>query len=56
MDGKKEILSRAKDLKNIEDFRRMFISPDLTRKQQKVNKELRVEFKKFREQGEIIAR
>jgi len=56
MDGKKEILSRAKDLKNVEDFKRMFISPDLTRKQQKVDKELRTELKKFREQGETAAK
>ena len=56
LDGKKEILSRAKDLKNVEKFKRMFISPDLTRKQQKVDKELRTELKKFREQGESTAK
>ena len=56
LDGKKEILSRAKDLKNAENFKRMFISPDLTRKQQKVDKELRTELKKFREQGESTAK
>ena len=38
LDGKKKILSRAKDLKNVENFKRMFISPDLTRRQQKVDK------------------
>ena len=41
LDGKKEILSRAKELRNVENFKRMFISPDLTRRQQKVDKELR---------------
>ena len=55
LDGKKEILSRAKDLKNVDTFKRMFISPDLTRRQQKVDKELRTELKKFREQGEGCA-
>ncbi|MGE5821222.1 MAG: hypothetical protein ACM31M_01390, partial [Nitrososphaerota archaeon] len=56
LDGKKEILSRAKDLKEVEKYKRMFISPDLTRKQQRVDKELRTELKKFREQGEDTAR
>ena len=56
LDEKKEILSRAMDLKNVENFKRMFISPDLTRKQQKVDKELRTELKKFREQGESTAK
>jgi len=32
MDGKKHILARAKDLKDIEEYKRMFISLDLTRK------------------------
>ena len=56
LDGKKEILSRAKDLKNVENFKRMSILPDLTRKQQKVDKELRTKLKKFREQGESTAK
>jgi hypothetical protein len=56
LDGKKEILSRAKELKNVEQFKKMFISPDLTRKQQRVDKELRTELKKFREQGEDTAK
>ena len=56
MDSKKEILSRAKDLKNVESFKRMFISPDLTRRQQRVDKELITELKKFREQGESTAK
>ena len=56
MDGKKEILSRAKELRNVENFKRMFISPDLTRRQQKADKELRTELKKFREQGESTAK
>ena len=56
MDGKKQILSRAKDLRDVEKFKRMFISPDLTRKQQTVDKELRTELKKIREQGEVSAK
>ena len=56
MDGKKQILSRAKDLKDVEKFKRMFITPDLTRKQQTVDKELRTELKKIRKQGEVSAK
>jgi len=40
----------------IEEFKRMCISLDLTRKQQKVDKELRTGFKKFRDQRENAAR
>jgi hypothetical protein len=32
LEGKKEILARAKLLKEAEKFKKMFISPDLTRK------------------------
>ena len=42
MDGKKQILSRAKELKEVEEYKRMFISPDLTRKQQAADKVLRI--------------
>jgi hypothetical protein len=55
-DSKKEILSRAKSLKEIDKFKRMFISPDLTRKQQDVDKQLRTELKRLREQGEVTAK
>ena len=41
MDGKKQILSRAKELKEVEEYKRMFLSPDLTRKQQAADKVLR---------------
>jgi hypothetical protein len=34
----------------------MFISPDLTRKQQGVDKQLRTELKRLREQGEVTAK
>ena len=30
MDGKKQILSRAMELEEVEEYKRMFISPDLT--------------------------
>lgn len=55
-DGKKEILSRARNLKDNEKFKRMFITPDLTRKQQVVDKELRMKLKEIRENGETQAR
>lgn len=56
IDSKKEILSRAKSLKDSEKFKRMFISPDLTRKQQAYDKELRTQLKKFRDDGETDVR
>ena len=56
VDSKKEILARAKQLKECEKFKRIFISPDLTRKQQEVNKELRIQLKRTREAGETEAK
>ena len=56
LDSKKEILSRAKQLKMNESFKRMFISPDLTRRQQEFDRDLRVQLKRIREEGENEAR
>ena len=56
LDGKREILSRAKELKDNEKFKRMYISPDLTRRQQEVDKDLRMQLKMIREEGETEAR
>ena len=42
----------AKELKNEEEFKKIFISPDLTRKQQEIDKKLRLEVRKFRDNGE----
>lgn len=56
MDGRKEILSRAKNLKDTEEFKRMFISPDLTRRQQEADRELRQQLKRIREGGVQEAR
>ena len=55
-DGKKEILVRARSLKETMSFKRIFITPDLTRKQQSADKELRMKLKQFREQGETGAK
>jgi len=56
IDRKKKILSRAKSLKDNDKFKRMFISPDLTRRQQALDKELRMQLKKFRDKGETEVR
>ena len=56
IDSKKEMLCRAKNLKDNDKFKRMFISPDLTRKQQALDKELRMQLNKFRDEGETDAR
>ncbi len=51
LESKTEILKRAKQLKEINSFKKVFISPDLTRKQQKVDKDLRDQVKKFKGEG-----
>src|SRR6266568_5023925 len=51
LESKSEILKRAKQLKENNSFKKVFISPDLTRKQQIVDKDLRDQVKKFREDG-----
>jgi hypothetical protein len=56
LERKKEILARAKLLKEVEKFKKMFISPDLTRKQQEKDKELRRQLKLIRETGVMGAR
>jgi hypothetical protein len=56
LEGKKEILARAKLLKEVEKFKKMFISADLTRKQQEKDKELRRQLKLIRETGVMGAR
>ena len=41
IEGRNEVLKRAKDLRHSGDFQKVFIVPDLTRKQQEVDKDLR---------------
>jgi hypothetical protein len=55
-EAKKEILARAKQLKDIEKYKKMFVSPDLTRKQQDRDRELRTHLKTLQEAGEKDAR
>lgn len=55
-ESRKEILIRAKDLKRVEAYSKVYITPDLTRKQQEKDKELRWHLKKAREEGEPNAR
>ena len=52
MESRIEIMKRARDLKDCEEFKRVFIAPDLTRKQQQTDKDLRDHVKKFREEGQ----
>jgi len=49
LEGEVEIIKRPKQLKDSSDFKRVFISPDLTRKQQLEDKELRDKLKAFRQ-------
>ncbi len=50
------ILRKAKQLKEIKDFERIYIAPDLTRKQQEEDKVKRDEVKKLRLEGNASAR
>ena len=50
-EGRAMILKRAKDLKEVDSFKKVFITPDLTRKQQQSDKVLREQVKKFRSEG-----
>lgn len=56
MEGRKEILTRAKNLRNIDRYKRLFITPDLTKKQQEMDKALRMKLKEIREGGDREAK
>ena len=51
-EARNEILRRARELKESEEFKKVFIAPDLTRKQQATDKDLREHVKKFRDEGQ----
>jgi PHD-finger len=55
-ESKKELLQRAKDLKDDDRFKKIYITPDLTRKQQEADKNLRDNLKKIRAEGEPTAK
>ena len=55
LEGRAEILRCAKNLKD-GSLKRVYISPDLTRRQQEVDKDLRQKLKGFREGSEPNAR
>lgn len=50
IEGRAELLKRAKDLKD-SGFKHVYIAPDLTRKQQLLDKDLREKLKKFKEEA-----
>ena len=56
LEGKIEIIKRAKQLKDVNDFKKIYISPDLTRKQQLEDKELRDKLKSFRKDDQTGSR
>ena len=49
---KRQILSKAKTLRNSTEWNRVYISPDLTPKERAENKKLRDELKRRRNEGE----
>ena len=56
MEGRRSIFQRAKDLYNSDKFKKVYITPDLTRNQQKIDKELRDKVHEFRKAGETTAK
>jgi hypothetical protein len=56
IESRKEILVRAKELKDTTAYKKVFVTPDLTRKQQEKDKELRDQLRRFRDGGESTAR
>ena len=46
-ESRNNVLKRAKDLKDSNEFKRIYVSPDLTRKQQLIDKDLRDHVKQF---------
>lgn len=52
-EARNEILKRAHNLKDCNEFKKVYIAPDLTRKQQLLDKDLRMNVKKFREEGHL---
>ena len=50
------MLSQAKNLKDNDKFKRMFILPDLTRQQQALDNELSMQLNKLCDEGETDAR
>jgi hypothetical protein len=53
---RRNILRKAKELKNMEGKERIYITPDLTRLQQEDDKKLRDQVKIFRNRGDIDAK
>lgn len=51
-EARTEILRRAKNLKEHDEYKKVYIAPDLTRNQREEDKKLREELKKLKEQGQ----
>ena len=51
--ARNEMLKRARILKDREEFSKVYIAPDLTRKQQLLNKDLRTHVKKFKDEDKM---
>jgi len=53
VEARSEILKRSRSLKDNDTFKKIYIAPDMTRKQQEVDKDLRTHVKKFRDEGQV---
>ena len=56
VESKKEMLQRAKNLKDNDTLKKIYITPDLTKKQQEVDKKLRDNLKRLMADGECTAK
>ena len=56
MESKKEMWQRAKNVKNNDTLKKIYITPDRTRKQQEVDKKLRDNLKRLGADGESTAK
>ena len=54
IETKQIILKKAKDLRNVSTCKNVFINPDLTPFQQKIQKDLREELKRRRDAGDRV--
>ena len=53
-ESKRRILSKSKDLRNMQQYKNIYVNPDLTPLQQAQNKQLREELHRRRSQGENV--
>jgi len=56
VEDKRRVLNRARNLKKVAGFEKVYIVPDLMKVQQEEDKKMRDEVKRLREEGDSTAR